>query len=275
VVTGRRRPIKADIAMPGIRLVVEYDGSYYHARKVRADREQTALLESVGWTVFRVRELPLPELGGQEISVLPTQSVKSLTIDVLRGLACIGYSASKMSAYITDSRLWAERQANEALYRYRAKSLASEFPDVAAEFDQQKNGGITPDQVHPGSQTKFWWKCAVCNYEWYTSVSVRTLGHGCPPCASRRGAQRRAQPPPGESFADLFPEPAKEWHPTRNGVLTAHDVQAASSKKVWWQCARGHEWQAVVEARRRYGKCQKCREIERRATLHGRAWRPA
>jgi predicted nucleic acid-binding Zn-ribbon protein len=191
VVTGRRRPIKADIAMPDIRLVVEYDGSYYHAGKVRADREQTALLESAGWTVVRVRELPLPELGGHEILVLPTQSIKSLTIKVLRGLARIGYSASEMSAYTTDSRLWAEREANEALYKYRAKSLASEFPDVAAEFHKEKNGGITPDQVHPGSQTKFWWQCGACGFEWYTAVHIRTAGHGCPVRQPARGTAAR------------------------------------------------------------------------------------
>ena len=44
-----RRSIRADIVMPSLRLVVEYDGSYYNARKAQAAREQTAALESVGW----------------------------------------------------------------------------------------------------------------------------------------------------------------------------------------------------------------------------------
>jgi hypothetical protein len=39
---------------------------------------------------------------------------------------------------------------------------------------------------------------------------------------------QRATPPPGESFADLFPEPAKDWHPTRNGGLTARHVRPGS-----------------------------------------------
>ena len=81
-------------------MIVEYDGSYYHAGKVRADREQTAALESAGWTVFRVREQPLPQLGGYEISVSPTQSIKSVAIEVIRGLAPIDYEASRMSEYI-------------------------------------------------------------------------------------------------------------------------------------------------------------------------------
>ena len=68
---------------------------------------------------------------------------------------------------------------------------------------------------------------------------------------------------PGKSFADLYPEVAKEWHPTLNGTLTASQVAPASSKIVWWQCPRGHEWQAQVAARRQYGRCMECQAIER------------
>jgi Probable Zinc-ribbon domain/Protein of unknown function (DUF559) len=268
-VSSRRRPIKADIVMPSLRVIVEYDGSFYHAGKVRADREQTAALGSAGWTVFRVREDPLPRLGGHEIAVSPTQSIKSLAIDVIRGLARIGYPASQMSFYLNDSRTWAEHEANEALYRHRARSLATEFPDLAWEFHQEKNGGVTPDRLHPSSHAKFWWRCAECGYDWYTAVVIRAAGHGCPRCADRRGGMRRAMAPPGESFADLFPEQAKEWHPTKNGTLTATQVRPASGKVVWWQCVRGHEWECRVADRRRYGHCRECRCIERnRAQSH-------
>jgi hypothetical protein len=249
--------------MPSVRVVVEYDGSFYHARKAHADRQQTAALESAGWTVLRVRENPLPGLGGHEIFVSPTQSIKSLAVEVIRTLADLGHPASQMSKYLSDSRLWAEQEASEALHKYRAKSLASESPALANEFHPDKNGNVTPDQVHPTSHTKFWWRCNECGHEWYTAVFIRAAGHGCPRCADRRGAQQRALPPPGESFADLFPDPAKEWHPTRNGALNASQVRPASSKIVWWQCLRGHEWEARVSDRRQYGRCRECRAIER------------
>ena len=35
-------------------------------------------------------------------------------------------------------------------------------------------------------------------------------------------------------LADINPELAKEWHPTKNGKLKATDVTAFSSRKVWW-----------------------------------------
>jgi hypothetical protein len=248
--------------MPSLRLIVEYDGSYYHAGKVRADREQTAAMESVGWTVFRVREHPLPALGGHEIFVSPTQPIKSLTTEVIRGLGRLGYIADRTSQYINDPCLWAEREANEAIHKHRTKNLATESLSLAKEFHQEKNGGVTPDQLHPRSHAKFWWRCSECGNEWYTAVFIRAAGHGCPRCADLRGARQRATPPRGESFADLFPGPAKEWHPTRNGTLTASQVRPASGKIVWWQCPRGHEWEARVADRRHYGRCRQCRAIE-------------
>jgi hypothetical protein len=53
------------------------------------------------------------------------------------------------------------------------------------------------------------------------------------------------------SLLVTHPKIAKEWHPTKNGELTAADVVAGSSKKVWWQCSKGndHEWEARLADR--------------------------
>ena len=37
-----------------------------------------------------------------------------------------------------------------------------------------------------------------------------------------------------------------EWHPTKNGKLTPYGATHGSHKKVWWQCEKGHEWEAFV-----------------------------
>lgn len=42
----------------------------------------------------------------------------------------------------------------------------------------------------------------------------------------------------------------KEWHPSKNGDMKAHELNAGSNRKVWWlgsEC--GHEWEAVVANR--------------------------
>ena len=51
---------------------------------------------------------------------------------------------------------------------------------------------------------------------------------------------------------------AGQWHPVKNGDLTPEDVTPGSDKKVWWLCAKGHEWKAVVISRN-YGRgCPYC-----------------
>lgn len=262
IAVAGRRPVKADIVIPSKRIVVEFDGSYFHADKMRADRNQTVALESAGWTVLRVREEPLFALGGHEVFVTQTESMKSMTRKVLQALNKIGCRTSRLKEYLADTETWGDSEANIALNKFRSKSLASEYPDLAKQFDLDANDGITPDAVPPGTMNKYWWKCEVCGYKWRTSVTVRLTPRGCKSCGVKRRASGRSLPPPGNSFADLFPEVATQWHPTRNGKLTAHGVFPASNKVVWWQCPNGHEWEARVSFRREFGRCRECPKSE-------------
>jgi ssDNA-binding Zn-finger/Zn-ribbon topoisomerase 1 len=270
-VTGRR-PVRADIVMPALQVIVEYDGSFHHANKIAADRIQTAALESAGWTVLRVREEPLTSLGGHEVSVAPTEPIKSVAIKTLLALAKMNYAAANLSAYIADPQEWAKPQASEALYRHRTKSIASDYPNVATELDPAKNDGTTPDQVHPGSNTKFCWTCAECGHEWWSMAWIRTAGHGCPRCSHYRGAAKRATPEANGSFGDLFPQSSAEWHPTRNQSLSPFDVRPGSGRVVWWLCKCGREWQARVADRRQAKRCPDCFPRKRRADG---TWMPA
>jgi len=56
----------------------------------------------------------------------------------------------------------------------------------------------------------------------------------------------------------LYPQLAKEWHPTKNGRLTPETVAPHTAKKVWWRCENGHEWQASINSRSRGCGCPYC-----------------
>ena len=64
----------------------------------------------------------------------------------------------------------------------------------------------------------------------------------------------------GSTLANAFPELAKEWHPTKNGGLTAFDVSPGSGRKVWWQCAvaSDHVWDATISNRSSGKGCPYC-----------------
>lgn len=64
--------------------------------------------------------------------------------------------------------------------------LATLHPELLKEWDYQKNIGLDPRKLLPGSGKKVWWKCSRCGHEWETIIASRTKGHGCPVCAKHR-----------------------------------------------------------------------------------------
>lgn len=128
---------------------------------------------------------------------------------------------------------------------HRGPNLAADNPTLAQQWHPAKNGSVTPTDVAACSQKRVWWLCADCGNEWEATVANRNHlrnPRGCLLCA-KAGAWGFRDPKPGSSLADRFPDIAAWWHPTRNGELTPRDVlPGASSRNVWWQCPRGHEW---------------------------------
>lgn len=51
------------------------------------------------------------------------------------------------------------------------------------------------------------------------------------------------------SLAIMRPDLCLEWHPTKNGDLTPEAVAYKSSKKVWWCCPKGHDYEQTVYKR--------------------------
>ena len=52
-----------------------------------------------------------------------------------------------------------------------------------------------------------------------------------------------------EDMSDRLARLKTEWHPSKNGELTPDKVTKGSSKKVWWLCPKGHEYQAQIRSR--------------------------
>lgn len=120
---------------------------------------------------------------------------------------------------------------------------AYEAKSILQEWDFTKNIDMTPESAMPNSSKRVWWKCER-GHEWQAAISDRTnRRRGCPYCAGKL-------PIRGENdLATLHPELADEWHPTKNGAQQPGQYTAGSEKKVWWQCALGHEWQSTIENR--------------------------
>ena len=60
------------------------------------------------------------------------------------------------------------------------------------------------------------------------------------------------------SISQVAPQLATEWHPTKNGVLTADKISTGSDRKVWWLGMCGHEWEDTVSHRYAGRTCPVC-----------------
>ena len=154
-------------------------------------------------------------------------------------------------------------------------SLADERPDLAKEWNYEKNGDLKPEDVSCGSNKKVWWKLPYdvpddytvehlrgkhFEFEWQATTNNRTRGKGNCPYLCGQAIWK--------GFNDLQsvnPKLAKQWHPVKNKGLKPTCVNANSTLKVWWllqydipmdyhiECLRGKhfdfEWQATVQNR--------------------------
>ena len=120
--------------------------------------------------------------------------------------------------------------------------LASAFPDIAAQWHPQKNAPLVPTQVAPHSTRRAWWICEL-GHEYQSPIRQRTSGSGCPYCSGKKAL------PGFNDLATKYPKLAEQWHPELNGELTPEMVTVGSSKRVWWQCPKGHVWKTMIAYR--------------------------
>ena len=128
--------------------------------------------------------------------------------------------------------------------------IATTHPQVAAEWDYEKNGDLRPEHLSIGADRKVWWLCN-CGHSWEARTYSRKK-HGCPACAGNIlvvGVN---------DLMTINPIVSAEWKYAENGDLTPADVAANDCRKFWWSCKRGHSWQAAVSSRNTGKGCPYC-----------------
>lgn len=136
-------------------------------------------------------------------------------------------------------------------------SLYSRFTKVSKEWHPTKNGNLKPEEFAAASNKEVWWLCPTqeCGHVWITPICMRTgkVPTSCPACSGSVATIKN-------NLKTKFPEPAKEWHPTKNGDLNPRGLLPFSNKKVWWKCSEcKHEWKAFVYNRTCYSRgCPAC-----------------
>jgi len=128
--------------------------------------------------------------------------------------------------------------------------LLSQNPELAEEWDYEKNKELRPEHVTAYSHKKVWWTDKY-GHSYEATVANRSNGTGCPYCSGRIILA---------GFNDLAsdrPDMYREWNYSKN-ENTPDEVAPWSGKKVWWKCKEGHEWQALIRDRTKGNNCPYC-----------------
>lgn len=142
-------------------------------------------------------------------------------------------------------------QGNKVLKGFN--DLATINPKLASEWNYEKNGNLKPNDVTSCCGKKVWWKCER-GHEWEAKISNRaSLKRGCPYCSNQKILFGY------NDLETIFPKIAKEWNYDKN-LKMPKEVGAKSTKKYWWKCKKGHEWEATIYNRTILkNSCPKCK----------------
>ncbi|WP_225989509.1 zinc-ribbon domain-containing protein [Rhodococcus erythropolis] len=141
---------------------------------------------------------------------------------------------------------------NTEYIRWKTTPVA-EVPELLAAWADDAD----PQTVMVGGGTKL--RRFTCKNGHHPRITpLRYLDAGCPHCRGVKTSKTK------KWVADLVPEIAAQWHPTRNGKFTPQNVVWDSRRTMWWQAdCCGHTWQESVRDRDKYQRlrCPSCRTI--------------
>lgn len=145
------------------------------------------------------------------------------------------------------------RTKNRIRGKHMQESLLQvSYPEICKEWDYGKNteNGLRLETITKGSHAKAWWVCPK-GHSYSAIIKQRVYGQNCPYCSGKKVLV---------GYNDLLttnPQLASEWNYEKND-LTPADVTEGSSKKIWWICKHGHEWESKVASRKRGHGCPYC-----------------
>ena len=232
-----------DIFIPSQNVAIEYDGAFWHDKTETKEIAKYSLCKAKRLRLIRIKEKQSSWDDKSSDIVIYCRDSLNATIVKLGELLGVHIDCciEKDRSFILSTFYQSVKE----------QSLLAKNPELAKDWNYEKNGALTPDMFYEFSNEKVWWKCNH-GHEWEASISNRSnLGRGCPYCNGQK-----ALGGVNDVFT-LFPHLRDEWDEKRNGVPLL--LLPGSNKKVWWKCKFcGNEWQTTVNKRTSGQNCPIC-----------------
>lgn len=242
-----------DIYIPNKKIGIEYDGNRWH-KDIKKDKHKDKICNENNITLYRIRENECPKYNSTSKMIL----LLNHTFDELeKSIDSLFHHLNIKYIDININR----DQANieEMIERSEKKnSLVIMRPELAKEWDYDKNGIMRPENYSCKSDVKVWWKCLKCGSSYQLPIRLKYNNvNSCSFCANKRLM------PGYNDLASTHPELAKEWDYEKNEIKP-NEVISYGDRKVFWICRNcGYRWSATIYSRKSGCGCPQCSKERR------------
>lgn len=244
-----------DIYLPDYKIGIEYDGSYYHKSREEKEIGKYKRLKEYGVYLIRVRENEIVPANNSYDDYVLSKYIRNdfdnLNNAIQKLIEKIDKIIKKKSYITIDSEKDLMEIQKSYFQNKKDKSISVKIPNIASEFDIEKNGGMTPELVYAGDNRKYWWKCEK-GHSYQESPNARNGGHNCPFCSNHQILA---------GYNDLlsqYPKLASEFDEETNKISVGN-VLAGGHKKYCWKCKNGHQYFASCSQRIKHNSgCPYC-----------------
>ncbi len=243
--------MELDIFIPSINYAIEYDGIAWHNKDKSLKREQKKyqLCKERNIRLIRIREkfsslgsdVADYEFGGDKDLYKP-ESLGPVIENVLGKLNFKTFH-NPIDVNIKRDTIKIKKYLKSNINN----SFAELYPEIASEWDYEKNGTLKPNMFKPHSDHKAWWKCPICNYSYQATIGHRSYGTGCPICGIEKSKSAKTK---RIVMIDLKTnQPIKEF----TSISEAGRQMKISSSNISMVCKKerhstgGYGWEYVVD----------------------------
>ena len=268
-----------DIYLPELNIAVEYDGVFFHAsdKAIRNEKSKNAACYNEKILLIRIKEdrntkATYVEHWNQYLTKIvfnPDNDYKYLQSALVELISIL----NEIQGVMLDINLERDRtKILELLKQSDVKNnLEERCPEIAAEWNYQRNGSLLPSSFAWASNQSVWWKCSN-GHEYQAIIANRTvLARNCPVCAIKRRAEsKHITNVTKRNFYVYCRENGKdyllnEWDFDANDGKTPEDYSTGNGNPVWWICKTcSYKWQASIPNRIKGTGCPQCYILRRK-----------
>ncbi|MDY5668903.1 MAG: zinc-ribbon domain-containing protein [Bacilli bacterium] len=288
--------LELDIYIPSWHIGIEYDGKPYHSSKeakireqqkynickrksirlirVKEDDQASGIFDDTADEVFYVKK----RLNDADMNNFLISFFVDLTKWSHNHFAFYvdPHSKRKIPYYFLGVDINIKRDRPKILEYLidEERSFGTLYPELAKNWDNDRNGSLTPFKFTPGSNYPAFFKCERCGESWSATISAvtkwkRTLCKKCSMGDNGLTWTKRAIKENG-SLGEKFKEAVEQWDKDANGNLTPFEIPINYKNEVFWLCPKcGYKWSQSPNSRVRKNSFAGCPHCTGRVAMPG------